>query len=164
MDIGFGLFATCTINPAAQSLQLLGVADYEYRDRHTTMQVHCTASDRAAENRTDDFVSVYGPLILLNASCPQHANLTLHDQTFDQDLGVGGKKVHVEPKAKSTIAAGRQLLLAYSPPGEQWECPGLAPLRKCHDACGQSHAEGIGNQRRQQQKAAKEGAKRLARM
>ena len=92
MDIGFGLFATCTINPAAQSLQLLGVADYEYRGRHTTMQVHCTASDRAAENRTDDFVAVYGPLILLNASWPQHGNLTRHDQ----DLGMGSKKVHVE--------------------------------------------------------------------
>ena len=127
-EVGFGVFTTIEI-PASVPIQLGGVADYEFLDRHAMIQVGPTWSDRDAGNSTHDTVTVYGPAALINASCAAHANVSL----MDEDLGVGGRTVFAKRKAK-TIKARQQVLAAYSPPKEQtWECPFRSIVdSKCH--------------------------------
>ena len=94
------------------------------------IQVRPTLSDRKAGDRTHDTVTVYGPAALINASCAEHANVSL----TDEDLGVGSKKFSAERRA--TIEAGQQVLAAYSPPkGQKWECPFRNTANECCETC-----------------------------
>lgn len=128
-EIGFGVFAT-TLIPVGAQIQLRGVADYEFLDPHAMIQAYPTKSDRDAKNCSHDTVTVYGPAALINASCAEHANVSL----TDEDLGVGSKKFSADRRA--TIRAGQQVLAAYSPPkGQKWECPFRNTANECCEAC-----------------------------
>ena len=64
-------------------------------------------------------MTLYGPAVLINASCAEHANVSLTDEDL---VGMGSKKFSAERRA--TIEAGQQVLAAYSPPkGQKWEFP-----------------------------------------
>ena len=94
------------------------------------IQAYPTKSDRDAKNCSHDTVTVYGPAALINASCAEHANVSL----TDEDLGVGSKKFSAERRA--TIEAGQQVLAAYSPPkGQKWACPFRNTANERCEAC-----------------------------
>ena len=131
-EVGFGVFATTLIPVGAQikPIQLRGVADYEFLDPLAMIQAYPTKSDRDAKNCSHDTVTVYGPAALINASCAEHANVSL----TDEDLGVGSKKFSAERRA--TIEARQQVLAAYSPPkGQKWECPFRNTANECCETC-----------------------------
>ena len=138
MDIGFGIFTTRAVADSAQ-IRLEAIADYEMRDPHAPAHVHATSSDRKNGDCSWDYVSAFGPLTLLNASCERHAVVTLHDE----DCGDGCKRLFTKRKTRKCtkrktsecpvpLAESQQLLLYYSSPeGQSWQCPGGPDPNRC---------------------------------
>ena len=126
LAVGFGVFAACAVSQP-KTAWLQGVADYDVRDPHATIQLHAAKCARDQGDSTADIVSVYGPVALINAACRTHACVAL----VDEDLGVSGKRV--KARFLRCVRAGSQVLAAYcAPRGQSWHCPGLAPARQCN--------------------------------
>jgi len=133
MELGFGIFRTAAL-PSGKSIKLEGIADYDVRDPHASIELHATASDRAHGDHSHDKISVYGPITLINAACEAHATFRL----ADEDLGVGGKRVRAKPlmteggALKHRLAESQQVCAPYAAPkGQCWKCLGGGPQRQC---------------------------------
>ena len=117
MDVGFGIF-NIGEHPNSGPLRIGAVADYEFEDPHTVVRVQATKSDRAAGDRTNDYVAVYGPMALVNAACKTHSNVGFKDA----DIRLSGKQIWLEWMLRTkSVCAGTQLLAAYpATAGHQW--------------------------------------------
>jgi hypothetical protein len=128
MEVGFGVFFT-SARPQACLSRLQGVADYEVQDPHAMIQVSATLSDRQNGDRTRDFVSIYGPLTLVNSAYAAHSSVVFKDK----DLGQGSKTVHLAWRQGRRHKAGpRQVFANYPAPNSQhWCCMALGPPKTC---------------------------------
>ena len=129
LDIGFGVFAACTLTKQCSMLRIQDVADYDVRDPHALIRVNATKSDRVQRCFTTDIVSLYGPATLVNAACSLHYLLDFQDY----DIGLGGKLVSFFRKTKQGTVQGSGgeatviLSANYPPPSGQqcWSCPAV---------------------------------------
>lgn len=134
MEVGLAVFTT-----GAQSefcpQRLQSVVDYGHiQDPHAMMRVGPCLDDRRHQNYTKDFVSVYGPLTLINAACDRHSSFSY----IEQDFGCSGKRVQLTWKKgkKRAVDAGCELFLSYPPAkGRQFCCHALAP-KPCRNKVG----------------------------
>ena len=132
MQVGFGIFATCACK--AHSILIYGIADYDVRDPHAPYQFYPNKTDRTRRDYETDKITAYGPIALLNASCPTHGIVTFGDE----DSGDNSRRAFTKQKDRSKmVAAGEQVLAPYAPPNNHhhWLCPGLGPDRQCHQKC-----------------------------
>jgi len=132
MQIGFGIFTTCACK--AHLIRIYGIADYELRDQHAPYAFKPNKTDRSRRDLKTDYITVYGPISLLNASCPTHGTVDFGDE----DCGDNSRRAFTKQTDQSKIvAAGQQVIVPYDPPDDQhhWLCPGLGPDRQCHQKC-----------------------------
>jgi hypothetical protein len=132
--VGFGLFTTGTA-PAGK-MRIHGVADYEVRDPHAQMQTNPNKRWRDAGWRSKDYVSVYGPLTLVNAACDRHSSVDWEDD----DIRCKGKLVSLKWKpgrAKGMHSESTQVYASYpATKGSTWLCQGLKAPKTCHRGVG----------------------------
>ena len=135
MAIGLGVFTTGATGRHVCPSIIQGIVDYEVNDPHAgPIQVSAARADRegARPDHTKDYVTVYGPLTLVNAACQKHSTVNF----TDADTGEGGKLVSLKwktgPASQHRDGVKRQLYAAYpAPAGKSWACPALDPAKRC---------------------------------